>query len=371
MIFISTHATLIDGKIYESPSNTLIEILKKNKEDFFFLRHSMDGKLPSIVYEYEKGDLIKEKKLFVLSRIAPLRYLTEILSSFLFFLFLDKTKKIIYIGADPLNAFTGVLLKKIGKIKKVIFYTADYSKERFKNKVLNFFYHAIDRFCVKNSDQVWNVSSRIVKIRKEQKLSDDKNIFVPNVPSSEYEKYLNKNKKEKYHLISLGIIGEQLDYLGIFEAISDLKNQYPQIILKIIGNGPKENEYKNYVEKHELNDYIKFLGYLNHERALEEISKSGIGLALYNGKWSFNYFGDSMKCREYFCFGLPVITTNTHSTIDDIIEFKAGIVCPMNKDEYKKAISEIMEKYDKFSESSFELARKYNNIHSKLLDNLK
>ena len=87
MFLIVSHATLIDGRIYEAPSNTLVEILKKNKEDFFFLRHSMDGKLSSIVYEYEKGELIREKKLFVFSKIAPLRYLTEILSSFLFFLF--------------------------------------------------------------------------------------------------------------------------------------------------------------------------------------------------------------------------------------------------------------------------------------------
>lgn len=368
MIITTTHASLINGKIYEAPANTITEILKNKKQNFIFIRHSIDGQLASIIYYYREGHLIGQKKLSVISKISLFRYISEIIMTFFYFLSRNN-KDNVYIGVDPLNCITGVLLKKIGRLKRVIFYAVDYSKKRFENKLLNSIYHLVDGFCARRADQVWNVSSRIYKVRKGMDVSTKKNILIPNIPSDEYKKY-SGNLKEKYHLITLGIIGEQLDYIGIFEAVKELKTQYPQIMLKIVGNGPKEEEYKTYVENNNLNENIKFLGYLSHDQALNQISRSGIGLALYNGNWSFNYYGDSMKCREYFCFGLPVITTDTHATVEEIKEYQSGIVCKIDKKEYVNAILEVFKNYDQFSKNSYSLSKKYADIHTKLLESL-
>lgn len=118
MIVTTSHAARINGKIYEAPANTLVEVLKNLKKDFLFIRHSIDGKMPSFVYSYKKGELVKEEKMFVISRISVLRYITEICSTILFLLS-QKAKSISYIGIDPLNAFSGTVLKKLGKIKKI------------------------------------------------------------------------------------------------------------------------------------------------------------------------------------------------------------------------------------------------------------
>lgn len=361
---VVTHAYLVNGKIHEVPTSTLIETLNSKSISFVFVRHSIDGQFPSIVYDYEKKEIIRERQLFTLSKIPTLRYLTEISSTF--FYFLRRKPHSVYIGVDPLNAFSGILLKKIGRFKKVIFYTADYAKKRFNNPILNKAYHLIDKFCVKNADAVWNVSSRIVEVRKQIGLADDKNILVPNVPSGDYLEYIN-NERNPYHLVTLGVIGDQLDFKGIIDAVSGLRDKYPTLILKIIGSGPKEQEYKDYVNKRGLDKQVRFLGFLDHNKALEEISKSGIGLALYNGNWDFNYFGDSMKCREFFCFGLPVISTDTHSTVEEIKAFEAGVVCDVIKAAYKKALLEILDNYEKYSKNSYELAAKYKNIHSELI----
>lgn len=366
MIITTTHASLVNGNIYEAPANTIVEILLKEKKDFIFIRHSIDGMLPSIIYEYKNGKLISDKKILISSNNAFLRYMTQIISTFFYFIFRTYDGDVCYIGVDPLNAFTGILLRKVGNIKKVIFYTADYSPQRFENKILNYIYHWTDKFCVRNADQVWNVSYRIWHIRNDMGLSRHKNIFLPNVPSDEYKKFIN-NRKEWLSLITLGKIDEQLDYIGIFDAIKDLRNKYPQIILKIVGNGQKEDVYKQYVKERGLENNIKFLGHLHHDRALEEISKSCIGLALYNGKWNFNYYGDSMKCREYFCFGLPVISTDTHSTVEEIRKYKAGIICETDKEEYKNAIIDLIENYGEYSKNSYNLSQIYDNAHLKTM----
>jgi len=65
----------------------------------------------------------------------------------------------LYVGSNNLNAFVGIILRKIRLVKKVIFFTPDYSRQRFKNKLLNNFYRWLDYYCLKNADLVWNSST--------------------------------------------------------------------------------------------------------------------------------------------------------------------------------------------------------------------
>jgi glycosyltransferase involved in cell wall biosynthesis len=368
MVITTSHASLVNGKIVEAPANTVVEILSEKKVPFVFIRHSMDGQLPSIVYDYDGGQVVATHHLPVL-RWSILRYLTEIISTTTMALLRTFQQPLVFIGVDPLNACSGILLRKLGKVKKVVFYSADYTKERFKNKFLNACYHALDRWSARNADVVWSVSTRIVDERKKMGLSDEKNMFVPNIPSNAYEKYL-ANQRDPYRLITLGVLGDQIDFKGMIDAVETLAPEIPQLTVAIVGTGPKEEELKREVRQRHLDDRIHFLGYLSHDRALEEISKSGIGLALYNGNWSFNYYGDSMKCREYFCFGLPVITTDTHSTVEDIKEANAGIVCEMNRDATVKAIRTILSNYDTYARNALQCAKKHENIHTRLIDDL-
>lgn len=367
MFILVTHATCENGKFYEAPMRTLVEILIRQRREFLFVRHSMDGKVPSKLYRYVDGVVVSEEVILPVVRIAPLRYVAEIVATPFWFFRQAKNQDYVYIGADPLNAFSGVLLRTSRRVRKTVFYTADYSESRFGNSLLNNSYHAIDRFCVRRSDEVWNVSSRIVAVRKRQGLSDEKNIFVPNVPDIGEMPDVGV-ARNRFRLISLGKLGGQLDYPGIFDAIANLRERYPELRLAIVGNGPFEEDYRKIVTEKGISDQVDFLGYLSHDRALEEIARSGIGLALYNGEWSFNHFGDSMKCREYFVFGLPVITTDAHSTVEEIREGKAGIVVDMKVDAYQTAIESILESYDEYSRNSASLASKYTGIHERMLN---
>ena len=50
--------------------------------------------------------------------------------------FYTKDSYDLFIGFNPLNAFAGIVLKKLGKVKKVVYYTIDYFTKRFENKLL-------------------------------------------------------------------------------------------------------------------------------------------------------------------------------------------------------------------------------------------
>jgi len=363
---VASHVALVDGKQYDGIGNVLIETLEGLSENFMFVRHSMDGLLPSEVHQYNKKNITK-KQLLVISRIGPLRYLTEFIATVFYFTFLKKID--IYVGIDPLNAVAGIFLKKIGRLDTAVFYTADYSVNRFTNSFLNKIYHKIDRYCVNYADQVWSVSSKIVKIRREMGLSDSKNIFLPNVPPIEYAKY-RENKREKHTLITYGIIDKQLDFEGVIRAVSNLKEDIPDIKFVIVGNGPEESRLIKLAEELSVSDRIIFKGRQTLPKTLELASKSGVGLALYTGAWAFNTFGDSTKCREYFSYGLPVISSDTHSTVDEIKAFNAGIIVKLSQVDYENAIKKVISNYDTYSSHSLSLGKKYEGIHRKMIQEL-
>jgi len=363
---VASHVTLVDGKQYDGIGNVLIETLEGLAGNFMFVRHSMDGLLPSEVHQYNEKNITK-KRLLVISRIGPLRYLTEFIATVFYFTFIKKIDA--YVGIDPLNAVAGIFLKKIRRLETAVFYTADYSVNRFTSSFLNTIYHKIDRYCVNNADQVWSVSSKIVKIRKEMGLSNDKNIFLPNVPPIEYNKY-RKNAREKHTLITYGIVDKQLDFEGTIRAVANLKKDIPDIKFVIAGNGPEEARLISLAKKLRVSDRVIFKGRQTLEKTLELASRSGIGLALYTGAWAFNTFGDSTKCREYFNYGLPVISTDTHSTVDEIKTFKAGLIVELSQEHYEKAIKEVIENYDAYSVQSLKLGKKYEGIHRKMIQGL-
>lgn len=369
MIVTTSHATIINAHIYEVPANTIVESLKLLNKPFMFVRHSMNGDFNSEVFKYDVSSISHENLIPFPIKISFLRYFFEIFFTVIYFLrkFHRKSDIEVFFGVDPLNTVSGLILRRLRVVKKVIFYSVDYSKNRFENKLLNFLYQKLDTTCTLNSDEVWSVSTRIVDLRRKMGLEDSKNIYIPNVPSDEYKKYVN-NKRDELCMVTLGVIGSQLEFTKVFTTIKKLKKDYPDIKFKIIGSGPMMGYYKEQSKEIGVEENVIFMGSLDHDKALEEISKSGIGLALYNGSWSFNYYGDSMKCREYFCFGLPVLTTDTHSTVEDIKNNRAGLVVDSKVEDYVNEIKKIIGSYDEFSRNSYHLARVYDGVH---LDNLK
>ncbi len=106
MRFITTsHATVKDGNIYEAPANFVVETLISFKEPFMFIRHSIDGNIDSIAYDYSADGSKKETVIFVKEPKSIVRYLKEIFQTIKYLLARHDVSKseTIYVGVDPLN----------------------------------------------------------------------------------------------------------------------------------------------------------------------------------------------------------------------------------------------------------------------------
>jgi len=368
MILISGHGQIIGNGYIEANASNLIEFLNVKKVSIIQVIHSMDPKIDSLINYYVEGKLIKTEKLVIPIKFVPFRYLFEILRTVSFFLSVKNKEAINYfIGIDPLNAFIGILLKKMKVVKKTIFHTPDYSEKRFENNLLDKIYHFVDFYSAKKSDCVWNVSKKILEVRVRQGVAKKKLFVVSNIPClvSDFVEL----KKNKFILITLGQLSEQLDFDNLFIAIKDVSKKYP-VKLIIVGDGPKKQELIDKTKSMKINHLVKFVGRKPHEKALKLISNSGIGLALYTKNWAFNLYGDSAKCREFFAFGLPIVTTKNHATIDDIIKYSPGMVCEMDSKEYANAIIKILKNYSFYSKKSFLLHKKRFVEKKEIIDKL-
>lgn len=337
MIFVASHARFVEaGEPRHGTASEISTFLQKKKKDYIFIKHSLYQGFPTLIESYLDNKV--ETKLYGFANIPlPLRVIQEQIISF-YFLLKVKVKPDVFIGVDPLNAFSAVIARRLGIAKRCVFYTADYAYRRFKNPMMNVIYHRLDSFAANNADQVWNVSSRIVKEREKQGIPRSKVFFVPNTPEFRKTKRLPISKINKHDLVIVSNITRSIDYPLIIRTINRLSKKYDDIRLLIIGSGDYEEELKKLVRRLKLSKRVLFLGRKPHNEVLEILSKSGVGIALYTREHPWTEFGDSMKVREYMSSGLPVIINDVPSTADDVEKENVGFVLKGKGEGFEKAV---------------------------------
>lgn len=326
MIAILSHHVKSGENIYQPLIDNLEINLKELGKDYFLLAHSLEGDF--LPFLKENGRV----KSINMSQKGIFRYFQEIQIS-LKILQQKQPKKII--GLNPLNAFAGLIYKKIyDKNVKVCYYIPDFSPQRFTNSFLNKIYHSVENFCTKNADEVWVVSKKVF----EMKSGKNKNVYLYyNYPPEKLRKKL-KNKERK-GLVLAGLINDYYVFDQILEFLKLQKNE----VLNVIGGGKSLEKYQEKVLENNLEKRVNFLGYIEKENFLQELNKYKISLALYNLKQEYNLYGDSVKCRDSIALFTPIITTNNHSTAQDIKKYELGVVL----DAKNVSGEEILKNYEK------------------------
>jgi len=270
----------------------------------------------------------------------------------------------VYIGADPLNAFAGLILKQLRKVRKVIFYTIDLPVSRFKNEILNILYHKLDIFCASKCDFIWDLSPRMELVRKAfgWKLSNSRKMIVPSAFPLKAKQMIDETKICR--LLFVGHLKESQGLQLAIESMPTIIEKVPNIKLLVIGGGPFQKELQRMVSEYSLDSHVLFLGYINKHSEIEEIlSEGGVGIAPYvPDPKGITRYADPMKLKVYLACGLPVIVTDVPWMAEIIKKYDAGIVIKYNKNEFIDAVIKLMtnrELYFKLRENALKLAQKY------------
>ena len=348
--FFGKKIVIISHIFASGPAQALLEYLTKVKrvEKTLFIGHPLfyqpKKKTGSFYQLYTKGKLTREKSLKNLKFFSVTSYAKDVFCS-VYWVIKSKEKWDLVICADNLNALSGLILRKLGKVKKVIYYTIDYIPVRFENKLLNEWYHLIDKFCVYQANKVWNVSPRMEIARRKYrgiKTKPGKQKVVPMGTWLKGIKRLPFNKIEKHTLVFMGHLIEKQGVQLVIKAMPRIIKKIPDFKFLIIGTGEYEGKLKKLAKKLNLEKNIKFTGYVkSHEKMENMMARCAVGIALYQGgdkQKNFTYYADPGKIKDYLGAGLPIILTNVPHNARQLAKNGCGIIVKNDSKDIVKAV---------------------------------
>ena len=237
------------------------------------------------------------------------------------------------VGIACFSAFIAVLLKKIGLVKRVIYYCLDYYVPENKLTFNSLFVRTINRidnFVVRNSDVVWNISQKITEIKEQKQVSSSqKSVVVPLGYSSRLKRELPFHSINRWDIAFVGTITFNQGLQLLLEGMPDIAKKFPQVKARIIGKGPFFNDFATQVKQRQLNKYFEFYGFIKEEeKVLDILARSALGLAVWDDTLENENvkFADPGKLKLYALCGIPMITTRVAPIAQDITRRKTGVV---------------------------------------------
>lgn len=288
----------------------------------------------------------------------------------------------LFIGLESINTLAGVLLKKLGKVKTVVYYVSDYSPSRYSNKLFNDIYLYLDRLAATHADYTWDVSKAMMPARIEAGLKNPKlsrTIHVPNALYKDQINFLPMDKIDRNGLVFAGTLGEENGPDMAINALNILSKKHPGLNLHVFGaeRAVDLERLKNLSAKLGLQNRVVFHGLVTDQVELSRaIQKYAIGLAPYVAiPGSPRWWADATKIRLYLAAGLVTITTQVPPLGKELLEKNAGIVIKDNVKDLANSIDKLLsdgKTFEEMRKNAIEAA-KYNtweNTYSQALEKM-
>jgi len=343
-IVIATHEL-----VYGVPQALKDYLLKRKASHLVFLGLPFFVSRNATFTLYKKGKVRESKKLHRPLSFGVFDYFLDFFTV-IWWIYKSKNRYEYFIGVNALNCLSGLVLKKMGRVKKVIFYTMDFVPVRFENKLLNYVFHKIEITCVKSSDEVWNVSPRMAEGREKYLDLSRKKYPQRFVPVGIWNKKIKKRpftKIGKSRIIFIGHLMEKQGVQMVLESFPLIMSEIPKVELLIAGGGDYESELRKKAKKLNLENRVKFTGWITNREELDEmISGSAIAVATYKPEKemlrNFSYYADPNKLKDYLGGGLPIVLTDISYNAREIEKRKCGVIVKYDKNDISNAVIKLL-----------------------------
>ena len=325
-------------------------LVQRKIERFFIIQHPLHpipGRSQSVSRMYKKGKLQKKKIANVSSVLNGWNYIKASLLT-IWWVLISKEQWDLYVGNNGLNTVAGLILKRLGKVKTVVFYSVDFVPSRFNNSTLNAIYHWVDKISVIYSDKVWLLSPRMVRGRREylglDKKYDEKQILFPEGVWIDRIHRATDKEVKKDVAIFVGTLVKRMGVQLVIESIPYILKKIPNFKLIIIGKGPYRTDLEKLIDKLDLGDHVVFKGFVESHREIENIvATCAVGLAAYTTDESgLTFYADPAKTKLYLGSGIPIVMTDSFYNAHDIADAGAGVLVKDNETEIAKGILKII-----------------------------
>ncbi|MDP1721696.1 MAG: glycosyltransferase [Candidatus Gottesmanbacteria bacterium] len=245
------------------------------------------------------------------------------------------------IAEDSLLAFTSIILKTLGKIRHIIFYSHGIDFTRFSSPWSNKLYQSIDRFSAKRSDYNWSLSQNMIPIRIRQGIPENRLFWVPS--SLPIDLLSRKAFVSSHSLVFLGVINDK-NGVGILpDIIVEIRKTIPDVHLDIMGEGDMKKNLQIRIKKLGLTKHIRMLGNVKFQQFKNTMTNYRLGLVTYKySEVNLIPTSDSMKMRVYLAAGLPVVLTKGFIFSDEVTKNDLGYAVDYDVKAFAKPIIQIL-----------------------------
>lgn len=181
--------------------------------------------------------------------------------------------------------------------------------------------YLIKKICDK-ADGIVTVSNKL-----KERLYSSGTVTPINVIYNGYSKAYLKNNiaKEKRSIIQVGNLTKQKNFDKTIIAFSEIKRDYPNSILKIIGSGEEEHNLKKLCNRLNVLDSVSFFGQLDNKNVFNEMMKSEIFIMPSENEGFGIVYLEAMAC------GCVTIGTEGEGISEIITSGKNGFLINPNK----------------------------------------
>jgi len=245
-----------------------------------------------------------------------------------------------------------------------VIYTEHLWTNEFKLGVIMTFFHYIgnwflDLFTNLNIAVSFAVKDFLINAKISH---EDKIIVIYNgiVPSNEKAKIF---AEKEIRLATVATLNRQKGIQYLIRALPKIRQEFPNVSLEIIGDGPYKRELVSEVKKYHLEKAVQFSGFI------ADVEKSLVKTDLYVQPSLSESFG--LAIVQAMNVGLPVVATNTGGIPEVVTEGKSGYLVPsQNADKLAKAILDLLREPPKAKEMG-EMAKKEVKLKFNLDDMIK
>jgi glycosyltransferase involved in cell wall biosynthesis len=147
---------------------------------------------------------------------------------------------------------------------------------------------------------------------------------------------LDNTERRQYRLITTASSDQPVKGLSILlNAVANVKTDFPQLKLVVIGQLKKEGDTEKELEKLQLHNIVEFKSGISTEELVQEYAKSSVAIvpSLYEG------FG--LPAAEALACGIPLISSDG-GALPEVVSDAAYLVKAGDVDELSKAIRELL-----------------------------
>lgn len=253
-----------------------------------------------------------------------------------------------FIGLESVNTLAGIFLKKLGRVKQVVYYVSDYAPDRFGGGLFNRVYLFLDRVCAQHADYIWDVSQAMQPARVSAGLNAARSapvIYVPNGLLPEQIRFEENNASSRGRLAYMGTLGEENGPDLAIECLPKIETSVPNVHLVVIGGYPSDiSRLTILAKKLHVEERVTFHGFVQSPLDMSKILRSCyLAVAPYRAfPGSVRYFADAGKIRAYCAAGLPVVTTPV-PPLGKIVARQGGAVIAADTiTDFSRAITEVL-----------------------------